>query len=585
MSNLSEPAYVKIHDEPFQLFGSGAAWSDGVTGLLRFPNLADVRAAMHATGYQFLEDLPPDQRVARRKPEPGHEQLGLTRAALNSAVRERESVFRAAGYPPKVFISYRWESAEIKQWTARVARYVQDRGFTVFLDQDVAALRDNDPIELGRYLSVIVDCQIVLCVVTPQYVAGLEPRAWLTEERQLMNVLSRRGATVVHLLRDGDPPQQPVRNAFSGPFDVSRGVTVEALVPDHHAFTVDMRGHRTDEFARLDPYFTYAGPRLSAEAESSVRPWLDRVAGAYDAGGAALSENDLREGAAFTGTTEFRRLAARFATRAGARATAVRLALAAADAPASAETLIDTARLLRDLDEPGAALDAAARLPWWLSADWSWGVHFLQGDILDDLGSHMAALAHLSYALSLTERSGFERKPTATEIADLRGTLGYVLLFRFAEPASALDHLRAAWRGRPTAENASNLIACHAGLDDWASAQEVWSAAAGDLLTADRTGFEVLRAGLATRTLRPPGATARRPGADAAWSCPACSVQLEMGRRHLLCASCGTAFRDATRCPCCGRTELAGAGAATGVPILPPRCPICRSGVPMRPAS
>ncbi len=254
-------------------------------------------------------------------------------------------------------------------------------------------------------------------------------------------------------------------------------------MPDHHAFTVDMRGHRADEFARLDPYFTYAGPRLSAEAESSARPWLDRVARAYDAGGAALTENDLREGAAFTGTTEFRRLAARFATRAGARATAVRLARAAADAPASAETLIDTARLLRDLDAPGAALDAG------------------------------------------------------------------------------------------------NLIACHAGLDDWASAQEVWSAAAGDLLAADRTGFEVLRAGLATRTLRPPGATARRPGADAAWSCPACSVQLEMGRRDLLCASCGTAFRDATRCLL--RAQRAGGrrgrnrstDPAAEMPDLPIGCP------------
>jgi hypothetical protein len=576
---------VKSHDELLQLLGPGTARSDAVTGLFRFPNLAHVRAAMHAAGYQFLEDLPPDQRVPRTDPEPGHEQLSLTRAALNSAVRDREALFRSAGYPPKVFISYRWESVEIRQWTARVARYVQDRGFTVYLDQDVAALRDNDPIELGRYLSVIVDCRIVLCVVTPQYVAGLEPRAWLTEERQLMNLLARRGATVVHVLRDGDPPPQPVRNAFSGPFDVTRGVSVEALVPDHHAFSVDMRGSRADDFARLDPYFTYDGPRLSAEAESALRPWLDRVARAYDAGAAALTENDLREGAPFTGTTEFQRLAARFAARACARATAVRLARAAANAQASAETLIDTARLLRDLDEPGSALDAVTQLPWWLSADWSWGVHFLQGDILDDLGSHVAALAHLTYAIALTDRSGFERKPTPTEIAVLHGTLGYVLLFRFAEPALALDHLRAAWRCRPTAENAGNLIACHAGLDDWASAQEVWSAAARDLLAADRNRFEVLRAGVATRTLRPPGATVRRPGADAAWNCPACSVQLEMGQRDLLCASCGTAFRDVTRCPCCGRNELAGAGAATRVPILPPKCPICRSGVPMRPAS
>ena len=132
------------------------------SSIFRFPNLADVRAHLYGGGYQYLEDLSEEERRgATRLSNPQHQRLGLTRAALNSGVRDREAVFRSSGYPPKVFISYQWESAEIKSWAAELARYIEHRGFRVFLDQDVDALQDNDPVEIGQYISVLVDCAVI----------------------------------------------------------------------------------------------------------------------------------------------------------------------------------------------------------------------------------------------------------------------------------------------------------------------------------------------------------------------------------------------------------------------------------------
>lgn len=552
-------------------------------GIFRFPNLAHVRAGMHAAGYRFLEDLSADERTPQPTAAPGHEQLSLTRAALNSAVRARDGIFRSAGYPPTVFVSYRWESTEIKEFAARLARHVEARGFAVFLDQDVAALRDNDPIELGQYLSVIVDCQVVICIVTPQYLAGLEPRAWLTEERQLMNLLAGRGAMIVHLLCDGAPPPGPVRNALSDPLDPGRGVTAEVLVPDQQAFVVDMRGNRDDGFASLDRLLRYTGPRLPAGVEPSFRPWLDRVAQAHETGADGVAAAEFRLGGAFAHTVEYRRLAAHLAVRRGARDEARRLACSAAtDDNASTETLIDAALLLRELGKPDAALNALARVPWWLARDWSWRVHFVQGDMLDDLASHVAALAHLKYAVALCKRSWIEKKPTTTDVAHLRGTLGYVLLFRFADPAQAHSHLAAAWQDNPTAGNSVNLIVCHAALGDWASAERVWTAAVDTIADSTDERFTGLRAALTARTIGPPQPTVRRPRGAHSWSCPTCSACLLMDDTDLLCAGCGTAFTRATWCPCCAGNQLAGAGAGTASGLVPPKCPICNTGVQMR---
>jgi hypothetical protein len=551
--------------------------------IFRFPSLANVRAAIHGGGYKYLEDLPEEERRAAPA-GPNDRRLGLARAALHSGVRDREATFRARGYPPKVFISYRWESDELRSWVARLGRHIEQRGFPVFLDQDVEVLRENDPVEIGRFVSVIVDCQIIVCVFTPQYAAGLSPRLWLFEERQLMNLLARRGVRIVRLIKEGPPPEETMPTDVLSSIDWSKGVGLEAEVPDHQGFLVDMTGASADRFESLDPHLRDPGPQVPAEVQHRFRPWLERVVELHEAGDDRASTAEFARGSEFGETSEYRRLAAHVALGQGETRKAAELALAAAsDRNATPETLIDLAILLRELDENKAALHALSRVPWWLGEEWSWRVHFVQGDALDDLGSYIAALAHLRYALDLSDRCWIPPKPTTLEIAKLQNTVGYVYLFRFGAPAAALPHLEAAWRGESVATNGVNLIICRAALNDYEGALELWRTLEPGLSAEERDRFADLPAALSARRVGTPPAVAQLPGSTPdSWRCPACSAELLMAETTFLCVSCGTAFvASASACPCCASTVLAGAGALTSAGPLPPKCPICSAGVPM----
>jgi hypothetical protein len=551
-------------------------------GIFRFPSLADVRAHLHGGGYRYLEDLSDEERRGTtRRGDPRHQRLGLTRAALNSGVREREKVFRSAGYPPKVFISYRWESAEIKDWVAQLARHIERRGFQVFLDQDINVLQDDDPVEIGRYISVLVDCAIIVCIVTPQYLAGLGPRAWLFEERQLMNLLGRRGATIVRILRDG---HEPVLDTSSFSLDlISAGVSIEIPVPDHQGFVVDMRGAAAGQFGMLDRFFTYRGPRLPPEEDGPFRAWLDEVARVLQSGDVRSATIAFERGARYAATTEYRRLAAHLAaSRRDARAAAQLALQALTDDNASAETLIDLCLMLNELGERRAALHGFSRLPWWLGEEWSWMVHSMQGDILDDLGSYVASLAHLQYAWALSAKVLVEPQPAAGQLAILRNTLGYVLLFRFGAPHAARPHLEAAWNAEPVAANGVNLLLCRAALGDYPAAEQLWRAVTPSMSEAEQERFAGIPARLAARTLGAPAAVAALPGSGPdSWDCPRCAQQLVMPETTFLCVGCGTAF-GGTSCPCCASNQLAGAGRLTSAGEVPPKCPICNVGERMR---
>jgi hypothetical protein len=550
--------------------------------IFRFPNLADVRGHLYGGGYQYLEDLSEEERRgATPLRNPQHERLGLTRAALNSGVRDREAVFRSAGYPPKVFISYRWESTEIKNWVAELARYIEHRGFHVFLDQDVDALQDNDPIEIGRYISVLVDCAIIVCILTPQYVAGLNSRAWLTEERQLMNLMGRRGAMVVRVLRDGEEPV-PTGSSFSLD-DISGGVAIEIPVPDHRGFGVDMRGSAARQFSLLDRFFSYQGPTLPPEEDQPFREWLENVAQALgsDDVGAAMHAAD--RGARYGVTTEYRRLLAHLAhSKRDDDSAAEHAQQALDDGNASAETLIDLSLLLNELGRPRVALHGLSRLPWWLGEEWSWMVHSLQGSILDDLSSYVASLAHLQYALALTAEGLVEPRPTPRQVAVLRNTLGYVLLFRFGAPQEARPHLEAAWEAEPVVRTGVNLLRCLTALGDYRTAKRLWRVVRSRMTAHDRERRSDIPARLAARTLGAPAPAIALPGADPdCWECPRCAQQLVMPDAAFLCVGCGTAFLG-TSCPCCGGNVFAGAGRDTRAGEIPPKCPICNVGERMR---
>src|ERR1700753_3323981 len=84
---------------------------------------------------EYLEDLVDsrdEEAVASAVIQYGN--LRLRRAALASAIRDRQLRPRIRGYPPKVFIGYRWQGDDHRQWVAKLAAHLRELGYRVFLD-------------------------------------------------------------------------------------------------------------------------------------------------------------------------------------------------------------------------------------------------------------------------------------------------------------------------------------------------------------------------------------------------------------------------------------------------------------------
>src|ERR1043166_4261053 len=84
----------------------------------------------------FLDDIPPPETPSKARANATHGDASVfnykrMRQALNTFRRETHSRPKLNGYPPSVFISYRWENAEAKRWVQQLAAYVRSRGFQV----------------------------------------------------------------------------------------------------------------------------------------------------------------------------------------------------------------------------------------------------------------------------------------------------------------------------------------------------------------------------------------------------------------------------------------------------------------------
>lgn len=75
--------------------------------------------------------------------------------------------------PPSCFISYRWESPGHKAWVLRLAQDLRNRGYDVFLDQDLQKESDNR-IPVPELISHMVRCNRFLFVLTEGYLRRIE---------------------------------------------------------------------------------------------------------------------------------------------------------------------------------------------------------------------------------------------------------------------------------------------------------------------------------------------------------------------------------------------------------------------------
>ncbi|HEX6361111.1 toll/interleukin-1 receptor domain-containing protein [Actinophytocola sp.] len=500
-----------------------------------------------AGGRETLEDLLGAGPCATERLEAAVKKYGgarLRRAALESAIMRRQSRPKLAGYPPRVFIAYRWENDEALARARRLAIEVEALGYEVFLD--LRHLTDLGPggVEIPRYVSRLVDANVFLRVITDSYVADLA-REWLLEEDQLAKRLAHNGCETVHVVfGDGGEPEDWARHASvdlrADPDDFTPLATV---LPPFRGTLLDQQ----DQAALMD-LVTTATRHLRERRPDHVLALL----------------NTVRQ---LSSTFEYRQLLAHalLDTRQPTAAVATVRSTTALPGRPTVETTVDFALLLQKAGDPITALSFALRtrgMPSLFQPRFA----FLVGDILDDLGQHRAALNHLRYALS-TARQDW----TPRSLVTLLNTIGHVLLFGLRDPAGARPYLTEALTlDRHDQSTITNHLICLLSLGETEEAGRLLS----HVETTEVTDPALARLLAALRDHTDVTVPARRMPVAPTHTCDRCPAEFTVGPGQHLCGACGcvTPQPITDPCPWCANRSPSPLG------MLRATCPICREG-------
>jgi len=183
-------------------------------------------------------------------------------ASLNSEILARNDGVHLQGYPPRIFISYRWENEGIKNWVLNLAQAVKQKGYEVLLDQFQEKIKST--LDVPKYVSNIADCEYALIVITPGYceVAGYRSNpveigtdGWVLDEYQWVLRLSKQNRIKsIGILREGD--------RYPGGLGVAN--------------TVDMRD--SDDFSLINRLLpNYTGPRITSIDRAAIKDGLDKL--------------------------------------------------------------------------------------------------------------------------------------------------------------------------------------------------------------------------------------------------------------------------------------------------------------------
>jgi hypothetical protein len=244
-------------------------------------------------------------------------------------------------------------------------------------------------------------------------------------------------------------------------------------------------------------------------------------------------------------------------------------------------TIVDLCMLLKEIGiEVGdprllrEALSHVRRVPIG-GRDFGWRVRGVVADILDELGSHRAAINHYRQVLAEAKVN-----LTAKEQASVLNDLGYVRLFRLGQAADALGCFETAVRLVPTYDPSwENLAICLYALNRRrqalarlaeARAHGVVTPKLERLTSALAAGEELFAPGMLT-ALRVPLPT---------HGCPACGAEYALGPHGILCAGCGSTYVGSQGWPYCGDRLVVPVGITESQDF--PDCPVCAAGTVVR---
>jgi hypothetical protein len=187
--------------------------------------------------------------------------LPVRLAMLGLASRRKQEGPLWWGYPPGVFIGYKWNGKPISDFVAGLAQYVRGLGYRAFLD--IENLNEDADAYFGipSFITSLQDCQFYVLLLTEasadMLTAGRGKTTWIFDEFQhaLRLVNSGRLLVVPVLLEPhglGDFRPEQVMDLSATPRDLSK--LKDMLAPDPAALSeaeIDQLSVTVDRFDKL----------------------------------------------------------------------------------------------------------------------------------------------------------------------------------------------------------------------------------------------------------------------------------------------------------------------------------------------
>jgi hypothetical protein len=186
-----------------------------------------------------------------------HGSLPVRLAMLGIAASKRERSPFYYGYPPGVFVSYKWDGESMKQYVTMLASHLRGRGYSAFLDiENLDADADN-------YTSV------------PQFITTLQECVYyvlLLTEKTADYITARNGKTSWIF----DEYQHAVRLVNAGKLLLIPLLIEEGGITDFytHETVIDLSQNRYD-YTKLDYLLPQNNESLTEEERSVVKKCLD----------------------------------------------------------------------------------------------------------------------------------------------------------------------------------------------------------------------------------------------------------------------------------------------------------------------
>jgi tetratricopeptide (TPR) repeat protein len=476
-------------------------------------------------------------------------------AQLNAALTRRLAAPPPLSFPPGIFVSYRWATADENNWVARLARTLKARGYPVTFDRD-----EPKDLDVPELVSKIADCRYFLAILDNGYVQRIGTPGsdrikdgWVWDEYNTAAHLSNVGQLrIVGLLRaDVDLPtgfRLPTLGTPGNVIDVRSSETLDVVLDDVFPVIEDAPAEETTAEARqllARSYELLCAGELQVAFEAAEK-LTNLLPGVID-GPAQKVRIALRAGAPEAGLA--------------AAEEALELAPESHELLRAAGTFASTAKEPKSAARYlGTYLEEAGEED---SADVV-RAHFALGSSLDDLDQVHAAIAHLEIA-----RAG------APQDVNLLNTLGYVYR-RAGDAATAVQRFDQGLSSDPS--NPQLLLNAAAARIE--AGQYPDAALMLERLEDVAPGSPAI-AGLrriinsASVAVGPPSLVAVvTRDATRRVTCSACHASLPIGDSETLCARCGSIVPlSAAPCPNCtstGRVVL-----SAGLAQL---CPYCREG-------